>query len=254
MVERYFERAELAKNAVAKKIFLTMEEKESNLSFNPDVTSVEEFLRLIDAAGPEICMLKTHIDMLEDFSPDVIEAILDLQRKHNFVIFEDRKFADIGNTVQSQYAAGVYKIAEWAELVNAHTVPGYGIIEGLREVGLPKGRATLLLGQMSSDESLATGEYTRKTVEWAKKYEDFVIGFNALERLIDEPQFITVTPGVKLERGTDALGQVYRTPEDVFAKGTDIITVGRGIYGSEDPLQAAKKYREAGWKAYQNRI
>ena len=76
------------------------------------------------------------------------------------VFFFSRKFADIGNTVKHQYSSGVYHIADWAHVVNAHTVPGSGVVKGLREVGGPKNRACLLIGQMSSAGNLATGEYT----------------------------------------------------------------------------------------------
>ena len=114
-----------------------------------------------------------------------------------------------------------------------------------------------MLAEMSSAGSLATGSYTDATVAMARKHKDFVIGFIAGRKLTGyDEDFVVMSPGVGLDVSGDALGQRYRTPEDVIvSSGSDIIIVGRGIYGNgRDVVKEAKRYRDAGWKAYLTRL
>jgi orotidine-5'-phosphate decarboxylase len=39
---------------------------------------------------------QTHIDIVEDFDQHLIEELVTLSKEHEFLIFEDRKFGDIG--------------------------------------------------------------------------------------------------------------------------------------------------------------
>ncbi|KAJ1824138.1 orotidine 5'-phosphate decarboxylase [Coemansia sp. RSA 2599] len=253
--QTYASRGAKHAHPVIKQLFDTMERKKSNLSLAADVGTKAELLEIADKVGPYICVLKTHVDIISDFDQDLVDQLQALAAKHDFLIFEDRKFADIGNTVKLQYGGGVYRIADWAHITNCHVIPGEGIIHGLAEVGMPKGRGLLLLAEMSSKGMLATGAYTEKNIEMAIR-NDFVVGFIGSRRFTEERDLITMTPGVGLHASGDALGQQYRTPEHIITEnGSDIIIVGRGIYGpGKDAVAEAKRYREAGWNAYLNRL
>ncbi|KAI0081705.1 Orotidine 5'-phosphate decarboxylase [Panus rudis PR-1116 ss-1] len=261
----YEDRAMRHANPAARALLETMERKKSNLCVSVDVTSRKDFLNIIDVVGPFVCLIKTHVDIIEDFDQSLIENLNELSRKHDFLIFEDRKFADIGNTVALQYSSGVHKIAKWSHITNAHPVPGPSIITGLSSVGLPLGRGLLLLAEMSTKGSLATGSYTEAAVQMARAHRDFVIGFIAQRRMdgvganeATDDDFLILTPGVGLESRGDSMGQQYRTPREVvFDSGCDVIIVGRGIYGKGE-IQAiqeqAERYRTEGWAAYLARI
>lgn len=251
----YSERSGYCLAPIASHLLRQMDEKKTNLALSADVTSGQKLLELADQIGPEICMLKTHIDIIDDFTPELTVELRKLARKHHFFIFEDRKFADIGNTVKHQYEGGIYRIADWADVVNAHVLPGPGIISGLAEVGRKKNRGLILLAEMSSAGHLMNADYVQNTLKMAEKFADFVIGFITQHSLSSDPHWINMTPGVKIGDGGDKLGQQYVTPEKaIIENGSDIIIVGRGIIAASDPLVEAQKYRELGWQSYLQRI
>lgn len=259
----YSERAQKTKSPLVKKLFTIIEEKKTNLCASVDVRSTSQFLDLIEKLGPYICVVKTHIDILDDFSYEkTIVPLLELKKKFNFLIFEDRKFADIGNTVKLQYSAGIYKISSWADISNAHGVPGQGIVAGLKQAAqetTQEPRGLLMLAELSSKGSIATGEYTEKTIDIARSDKEFVVGFIAqrkIEAKDDDEDWVVMTPGVGLDDKGDALGQQYRTVSEVVTgAGSDIIIVGRGLIGAgRDPVAEGLRYRKAGWDAYLARL
>lgn len=246
----YEQRIAFCSNPVAKKLLSICKEKQSNLCVAADFTSSDALIAFAELVGSEICMLKTHIDILNDFHPNTTKKLQELSHKENFMIFEDRKFADIGNTVQLQYQGGPFKIVEWADLINAHSVVGPGIITALKNIGLSSNRALLLLAEMSSSGTLAKEEYIEATLKMAEQHEDFVIGFICLKKISNNPKWIYFTPGIQFANDKDGLGQTYQTPDSAIKAGSDIIIVGRGIYQAENPKQVANKYRKAGWSSY----
>lgn len=250
----FSERAKITLNPVGRRLFTLMEEKESNLVLSCDLTHTSEVLRLADRLGPQIAVLKTHVDILEDFTLDFTRELKILSEKHRFLLFEDRKFADIGHTVRLQYSRGLYRIVDWADITNAHGIAGPGTLEGLAGVGLPRDRALLLIAQMSSQGNLLNRAYLQKIILQATMHRDFVIGFISQGAISDDPGFCYFTPGVHLEKSQDALRQGYITPQEAIERGSDLIIVGRAILEATDPLDMAKLYRELAFSAYKKRF
>ncbi|KAG8528936.1 uncharacterized protein KY384_006625 [Bacidia gigantensis] len=128
----YADRAELPSiSSLASYLLTLISIKRSNLALSADVHTTAELLELAETIGDYICVLKTHADIIDDFSERTIRGLQDVSKRKHFLIFEDRKFGDIGNTLQSQYTRGPLRIAHWAHLTNAHLLPGPSIISAL---------------------------------------------------------------------------------------------------------------------------
>ncbi|XP_041978701.1 uridine 5'-monophosphate synthase [Aricia agestis] len=250
----YEKRAEQATNVIAKKLFDIMAVKKTNLCLSVDLTTCTQILNLVEEVGDHICLLKTHVDIIEDFHLDFTKKIKEMAQRHNFLILEDRKYADIGNTVSLQHTKGLYKINEWADCVTAHSLPGEGILKALNDQDNERG--VFLLAEMSSEGNLITPDYTEATAKMAAKYPHLITGFVCQKRdTFVDPGLIQLTPGVQLESSKDDLGQVYNTPEKVVLEnGADVIVVGRGIVKAKNPKTQALVYKNRLWECYEKRI
>lgn len=252
-------RADHAKCQVSKKLFRLMAAKETNLCVAVDLPKASAILDLVEQIGPYICVLKTHVDVIDDFSENFVQSLTSLAAKHNFLILEDRKFADIGHTVSMQYSKGVYKISNWADLVTCHSLPGQGVIDGLKNgVGDYSNKGVFLLAEMSSKGNLINDKYTKDTMELALDAvnSDFIAGIVCQTLgVVANPGLIQLTPGVQISNTNDELSQQYNTPEKVVKdKGADVAVVGRGITNSANAAIAAREYRDQLWAAYCDRI
>jgi uridine monophosphate synthetase len=137
LAQTYAERAKTATHPLTRYLFRLMDLKASNLCLSADVTTARELLTLADKVGPSIVLLKTHYDLVSgwDYNPHTGTGakLAALARKHGFLIFEDRKFVDIGKTVQMQYTAGTARIIEWAHITNANIDAGKDMVRALAE-------------------------------------------------------------------------------------------------------------------------
>ncbi|KID82656.1 orotidine 5'-monophosphate decarboxylase [Metarhizium guizhouense ARSEF 977] len=125
----YSTRAASHPHPVAKKLFRIADSKRSNLIISADFSDTDSLLKCADGKhmcacfvmdlltrplraelGPYIAVFKTHVDIIHDFSDKTVSGLKELAAKHDFLIFEDRKFVDIGTTVQKQYHGGALRI------------------------------------------------------------------------------------------------------------------------------------------------
>merc|ERR1712098_593124 len=82
----------------------------------------------------------THYDLISnwDYNPTTGTGarLARIARRRGFLIFEDRKFGDIGNTVQLQYTEGTAKIIEWSHITNVNMIPGKAAVDALADAAV----------------------------------------------------------------------------------------------------------------------
>ena len=94
----FFERAQQENTAaLAAYLLRLIAIKRTNLCVSADVTTTRELLELAEDVGDYICLLKTHADIVVDFGDRTVQGLREIARRKKFLIFEDRKFSDIGS-------------------------------------------------------------------------------------------------------------------------------------------------------------
>ena len=208
----------------------------SKLVFSNDITNKETFFKVLYQVAPYISFLKIHSDTIENFDNEFVRSLLWYKHTYNFLIIDDRKFSDIGNTVRKQIEN--YNIHKWADIVTVHGIAGESTLLPIIEYDLH----ILLIAQMSTANNLITTNYTLDVLLLAQSqdhiYENHIIGFISQDEI--KGNFFTFTPGIHANNQTDNYGQTYKKIDDLPQNSFAI--VGRHIYESNDPAETAKLY------------
>jgi uridine monophosphate synthetase len=228
---------------VAQRLLDIAHQKKSNLIASVDLTTSTEILSFLKKTGPHICAAKLHVDIIHDFSTGFIQQLRTLADEHQFLIIEDRKFADIGNTQLLQLTQGIYRIADWADIITIHLISGEAALKALQEWSAPKKPALLPVIEMSSTGALTDSSYIERCQEMMKKYPE-VIGAVCQQTQL-KGDLLKFTPGVNIDSSGDGKGQQYNTPTHVLQQlRSDFLIIGRGLYQSNQPEQEAWRYLE----------
>lgn len=75
--------------------------KRSNLCVSADVHTTYDLFNVAEEVGDCICVLKTHADIIDDWSEKTIKGLQEISTRKHFLLFEDRKLGDIGSRLFS---------------------------------------------------------------------------------------------------------------------------------------------------------
>ena len=247
---------------MARKYMEVATEKQSLVCLAADRKTMSGLFELVRDVGPYIAAVKTHVDLIEDWTPNAWSDFCKLAKQHKLLIFEDRKFADIGKISQAQMG-GIYDIRSWSDIVTAHLISGPDIVDGLQAAwkSVKRQGGVLLLAQMSSRGNLLTEEYCKNVVAEGVE-NDGVLGFigngsrpedlRVLRQRVGEQKMIW-TPGVNIAVGDGEMGQRYGDPYEAVIVGADCIIVGSGIHQADNPSEVAKQYAGLSWQGLLDR-
>jgi orotidine-5'-phosphate decarboxylase len=207
-------------------------------------------LEMVERLRGEVGMFKVGKQLFTAEGPDLVREIVARGEK----VFLDLKFHDIPNTV----AGAVESAARLGvSLVNVHASGGLAMMQAAAKAA--RGTGTRVLGvtvltSLGAPDLAAVGfsePPERLVIRLAKLAQeaglDGVVAAPtelALLRAELGPDFVLLTPGIRLPGG-EAQDQVrIATPQQAVAAGADYIVVGRPITQADDPVEMARRIVE----------
>lgn len=216
-------------------------QKKTNLILSLDVTDKLHFFSVLYDCKEYICAVKLHLDCYTFMDDKAYDTLFDWAEKYNFIIIEDRKFADIGNTNRLQ-ALRFMNIG--IRYFTSHIFMGKDSIENF-----PENCCVFLIANMSCKGSYFSDKIQLEPLleSTSKSYYDKipnVIGFVSQKNIEtnSEKYPLILRPGVRLpgSHNNDTMGQIYKPPE--IYPGVCWV-VGREIIHAKEPKKVAEKYK-----------
>ena len=210
--------------------------------------TVKDFLGQFD----EKLFVKVGLELYLSNGPKIVEEI----RQMGHDIFLDLKLYDIPNTV-GKAMEGIGRLD--IQMTNVHAQGGSAMmkraVESFKD-GNPDGKLiavtqlTSMSDEMVAREQQSVLSLTDSVVHYSTLAQnaglDGVVASPLESEIIHEktnPDFLTVTPGIRLEEDSNDDQARVVTPEDAKKMKSDYIVVGRSITQAENPVDKYNKIK-----------
>lgn len=233
----------LLRNSHIDKLISIIEYKHSNIIVSLDLTNPNDIIDKLSIIGPHICAVKLHQFLINQ---ELYNKIKFLSLQMNFLIIDDRKLADIAH-ICLKYCE---KYAGIVDIFTVHGICGEKLVRILDE---SNNFGILLIHQLSTCTQFTECNAIDRV--YSNKVRDYscsrgslhnLVGFISQEKISQE--YLTFSPGINLEKSTDALDQTYKHP----SANADVFIIGRGIYESKDILATTLQYKDACFPFWQH--
>ena len=212
-----------------------------------DVPTVEEARRLVGVLDETVSFYKVGLELLFAGGLDLARDL----RRAGKRVFLDMKLLDIGNTVERAVANATEIDADFITVHGHDQKTLKAAVAGRGDSRLKLLAVTVLTNLTADDLSeqgstLSPPELVLRRAELAYRAGfDGVISSGqeaARIRAATGPDFLIVTPGIRLPGGTTDDQERVMTPDHAIVSGADHIVVGRPITQADDPRAAAGKF------------
>lgn len=251
------DRLEKCTNPLLRKLLGIMIAKRTNLCVAVNFSTIEDLLECLDKVGPHVCIIKTQTLRLAGVPSENLRLVSEKKKEHNFLIFEDHKFCDGGETVAALYEQ-LY--VQFADLVTVLPLLGDGIFKAISETAananLPNDEPRSCIGLCEFSFSGCLPMDAKRFFQKCCDNKDACCAIVAQKLEIPsdlQSSFVKMTPGVHMEETSDGMNQQWNHPAKVVKDlGADIIIVGRGIVSKpKDQWESlAIKYKDEAYNAY----
>lgn len=215
-----------------------------------DLSSYDQARALVDRLGDTVNFYKIGLELLFAGGIDLAQEL----KRDGKRVFLDLKFLDIGNTVERAVASAAGLGVDFITVHGHDTKTLKAAVKGRGSSNLKLLAVTVLTSLDQSDlEEQGITDITPAGLVVGRARMSEVAGFDgviasgqeaAAIRAETGPDFLIVTPGIRLP-GADAGDQTrVTTPEQAIGFGANHIVVGRPINAAQDPKAAAEAFLE----------
>ncbi|MDF1506648.1 orotidine-5'-phosphate decarboxylase [Robertmurraya sp. DFI.2.37] len=223
-----------------------------------DFPNKNEVLQFLNPFQDEKLFVKVGMELFYQEGPQIIQEIK--EKEHQ--IFLDLKLHDIPNTVYSAMK-GLAKLG--CDLVNVHAAGGkemmMAALEGL-EAGTNAGEkrpSCIAVTQLTStsEQQMKSEQLIEATLQESVLHYSLIAQEAGIDGVVCSShevamirqhlgkEFLTVTPGIRLNYDLVQDQKRVATPEEARNAGVSAIVVGRGITKAEEPFKSYQAYKQA---------